>query len=59
MVESCKNVLDQKNKTGKIFTDLSKACDTMYQSLLIEKVNAYGFFADSLKFILSYLKNRL
>ena len=38
--------------------DLSKAFDTTDHNHLIAKLNAYGFSGDSLKFILSYFKNR-
>ena len=36
--------------------DLSTTFDSLYHELLIEKWEAYGFRADSLRLILNYLK---
>lgn len=58
LLESWRNAVDQKKKTGTIFMDLSKALDTVYYSFLIVKLNVYGFFTDSLKLNFIYLKNR-
>ena len=39
--------------------DISKAFDTLNHDLLIAKLEAYGFSANSLNYIQSYLRNRL
>ena len=39
-----------------LLTDLSKAFDCIDHELLITKLHAYGFDADALKFIYSYLQ---
>ena len=38
--------------------DLSKAFDTINYSLLLGKLEAYGFSANPLRFVQSYLSNR-
>ena len=58
MVESWSDTFDQKKKIGAVFVDRSKAFDIIDHNVLIAKFNAYGASPDSLKFILSYLKNR-
>ena len=58
MVQSRRNNLDQKKKTVAIFLDHSKALATLDQSQLTVNLRVYGFSVDSLKSILSYLKNR-
>ena len=58
MVQSRRNNLDQKKKTVAIFLDHSKAIATLDQSQLTVNLCVYGFSVDSLKSILSYLKNR-
>lgn len=45
-------------KSSAIFMDFSKAFNIIDHSLLRTKLRAYGFSVTSLKFILSYLKNR-
>ena len=54
LITTCGTVVE---KIGAIFMELSKAFDAINHSLLITKLSANGFSADSLKFILSYLKN--
>ena len=47
--------MNNKGCGGAIFIDLSKAFDTLSTVLLIEKLRAYGFQHDDLKFLHSYL----
>ena len=54
LITTCGTVAE---KIGAIFMELSKAFDAINHSLLITKLSANGFSADSLKFILSYIKN--
>ena len=58
MIESWKSNLNKGNKIGAIFMDLSKAFDTLDHSLLIAKLEAYGFDSLSLELMKSYLTNR-
>ena len=62
MIERWKSNLNKGNKIGAIFVDLSKAFDTLDHSLLIAKLEAYGFglllVSVSLGFIKKYLANR-
>ena len=50
---------DNKKSFGALLTDLSKAFDCLSHDLLIAKLNAYGFNMSVLRFVQSYLKNRL
>ena len=59
MLKLLKEPLDKSKYVGAIFTDLSKAFDTLNHDLLITKLKAYGFSGDSLYYIQSYLCNRL
>ena len=59
MLELLKEPLEKGKYVGAIFTDLSKAFDTLNHDLLIAKLQAYGFSGDSLYYIQSYLRNRL
>ena len=59
MIKKWKTVLKKNLKVGALFMDLSKAFDTLDQSLLLAKLNAYGFDNNSLSFVRSYLTNRI
>ena len=59
MLELWKEGLDKGKPVGVIFMDLSKAFDTLNNDLLIAKLEAYGFFENSLNYIQSYIRNRL
>ena len=43
MIENWKNNINKRNKIGIIFMDLSEAFNTLYNSILIAKPEAYGF----------------
>ena len=58
LIEKWKKALDNKGFGGSVSMDLSKAFDTINHDLLIAKLHAYGFDKNSLKLLLSYLKNR-
>ena len=58
MFENWKSNRNKGNKIGAIFMDLSKAFDILDHSLLIAKLEAYGFDGLSLEFMKSYLTNR-
>ena len=59
MIENRKTNLNKANKTGAIFMDLSKAVDTLDYSLLITKLEKYGFDSLTLEFMKNYLTNRI
>ena len=59
MIEKWKTILNKKLKVGALFMDLSKAFDTLYHSLLLTKLSAYGFDNNSLSFVRSCLTNRI
>ena len=58
MIETCKKHLDKGGKIGVILMDLSKAFDRINHSLLLSKLDAYGFSRTSLKLMQNYLCNR-
>ena len=58
MIENWKSNLNNGNKIGATFTDLSKAFNTLNHSLLIAKLDAYGFDSLSFEFVKNYLTNR-
>ena len=58
MIENWKSDLKKRNKIRSMFMDLSKAFGTLDHSLLIAKLETYGFDSLSLEFMKNYLKNR-
>ena len=58
MIEMWKKGLEQKQIAGAVTTDLPKAFDCLNHSLLLAKLNAYGFEKSALSFIYDYLKER-
>ena len=58
LLEKWKYALDEKQFTGAVLMDLSKAFDCLNHDLLVAKLHAYGFSKSSLKLIMSYLKDR-
>ena len=57
MIKKLKLFWIKKLKEGALFIDFSKAFDILDHSLLLAKLNAYGF-DNSLNFVQSYLTNR-
>ena len=58
LVERWKQAVDNKNIVGVLSTDMSKAFDSLYPPLLINKLKAYGFSNNSLALMRSYFTNR-
>ena len=59
IIESCKAKLNNGSKVGVIIMDLSKAFDSLNYDLLLAKMEAYGLDNNAVKFMRSYLTNRL
>ena len=57
-MKSGKKNLDTKNALAAILMDLSKGFGTINHSLILDKLEAYGFSMASLKLLPSYLCNR-
>ena len=57
-IEDWRAALDKNETVACVMMDLSKAFDSLPHGLLIAKLNAYGFSAQSCTFIQSYLSNR-
>ena len=60
MIESWKVRLNNGSKVGVIIMDLSKGFDSLnHELLLLAKLKAYGLDKNSVRFMKSYLTNRL
>ena len=59
IIESWKAKLNNGSKVGVIIMDLSKAFDSLSYDLLLAKLEAYGLDNNAVKFMRSYLTNRL
>ena len=58
LVERWKQAVDNKNIVRVLSTDMSKAFDSLYPPLLINKLKAYGFSNNSPALMRSYFTNR-
>ena len=58
MLEKWKRGIDNGAYVSALFVDLSKAFDTINHGLMLAKLKAYGFPANALNLMHSYLKNR-
>ena len=59
MLEKWKHLLDNGYNIGVLFMDLSKAFDVLNHSLLLAKLDVYGFSLKSTTFIQSYLNKTM
>ena len=59
VLEKWKSATDNKKSFGALLTDLSKAFDCLSHERLIAKLNVYRFNMSALRFVHSYLKNRM
>ena len=50
--------MDNKKVTCSIFLDLQKAFDSVDHTIILKKLNHYGFRGSTLNFLKSYLENR-
>ena len=58
MIEKWKNSVDKGKTFGALLTDLSKAFDCLPHTLIITKLNAYGFSLFASKLICNYLSQK-
>ena len=58
IIETWKTKLNMGHKVGVIYTDLSKAFDSLNHELLIAKLKCYGLDQHAVEFVRSYLSNR-
>ena len=57
LTEQWKKAVDEGEYVGQLSTDMSKAFDCMYHSLLLAKLKTYNFDEQSLKLMKSYFTN--
>ncbi|XP_046707928.1 uncharacterized protein LOC124387560 [Silurus meridionalis] len=58
-IENIKHLLDKGGVVGAVFLDLKKAFDTINHKILLTKLGKFNFSSDAIKWIESYLSNRL
>ena len=58
MTETWKEKFNMGHKVGVIYTDLSKAFDSLNHELLIAKLKCYGLDQNAVEYFRSYLSNR-
>ena len=58
IVDQIRNAIENKKVVCGIFSDLSKAFDTVDHTILLKKLNHYGIRGVANKLIKSYLSNR-
>ena len=59
VVEDWKSAVDRKELVYIVTTDMSKAFDSLCHSLIVKKLETYGFGHNSLNLLKSYFDNRL
>ena len=58
LIEKWRKCLDNKECTGLVLMDLSRAFEIINHKFMIAKLHAYSFSKDSLKILLSHLSGR-
>lgn len=58
MTDDCLQEMDNKRLVGAVLLDFSAAFDVIDHSLLLQKLNCYGFSSSAVSWIKSYLSNR-
>ena len=58
LVDKISSNFDDKKYTVGVFLDLSKAFDTIYHTILINKFQCYGVRGSACNWFVSYLQNR-
>ena len=58
LLQEWKEGLDNNSVVGSVFMDLPKAFDCIPHSILIEKLEAYGFDDYLVHYVYSYFDNR-
>ena len=59
LVDKIQTALNDRKYSLSIFLDLSKAFDTVNHEILFKKLQYYGFQGDTLKWLISYMKERV
>ena len=56
--KTAKHAIDHGKSVGVLSTDMSKAFDTMYPTLLLAKLKAYGFSEGAVSLMRSFFEER-